>query len=60
MFRMSQAGVKVASTNMVVAELLGDWAVPQAMDVGGVFARRQPNAGYLAQFMQTVTSAVPA
>jgi nicotinamidase-related amidase len=60
MFRMDQAGVKVASTNMVVAELLGDWSVPQAMDVGGVFARRQPNSGYLAQFMQTVAAAVPA
>jgi nicotinamidase-related amidase len=56
MSRMSQAGVKVASTNMVSAELLRNWALPAAAQVGGVFARRQPNAGYLGQFMQAQTA----
>ena len=49
--RMSQAGVKVASTNMVIAELLGDWSRKEAPDTGAVFGRHQPNAAYLNQFM---------
>lgn len=49
--RMSQAGVKVASTDMVVAEMLGDWSRPEAGQAGAVFCRHQPNASYLGQFM---------
>ncbi len=47
----SRAGVKVASTNMVIAELLGDWSREEALETGAVFGRHQPNAACLNQFM---------
>ncbi len=49
MFRMSQAGVKIANTNMVLAELQRDWALPTGAATGGVYARRLPNFGYIFQ-----------
>lgn len=49
--RMGQAGVKVASTNMVIAEMLRDWSRAEAPAAGAVFGRHQPNAAYLGQFM---------
>jgi nicotinamidase-related amidase len=50
--RMGQAGVKVSSTNMVIAEMLRDWSRAEAPQAGAVFGRHQPNAAYLGQFMQ--------
>jgi hypothetical protein len=51
MLRMSQAGVKIANTNMVIAELQADWTKPTAAEVGGLYARRLPNFGYIAAHM---------
>ncbi|XGV94753.1 MAG: hydrolase [Leptolyngbya sp. BL-A-14] len=48
MFRMSQAGVKIANTNMVIAELQADWTKPTAAEIGGLYANRLPNFGYIA------------
>lgn len=45
--RMSQAGVKIANTNMVVAELQRDWSLPTAPQTGALFASRLPNFGYM-------------
>ena len=57
--RMSQAGVKVASTNMIIAEMLRDWSLEVAPQAGAVFGRHQPNAAYLGQFMQNMADRVP-
>ncbi len=48
MFRMSQAGVKIANTNMVLAELQADWTKPTAAAIGGLYMNRLPNFGYIA------------
>ncbi len=48
MFRMSQAGVKIANTNMVLAELQRDWSLPSAPLTGGLYASHLPNFGYIA------------
>jgi nicotinamidase-related amidase len=48
MFRMNQAGVKIANTNMVIAELQSDWSLPTAASTGGLYARYLPNFGYIA------------
>lgn len=40
MFRMSQAGVKIDNTNMVLAELQRDWSLLTAAATGGVYTRR--------------------
>lgn len=48
MFRMSQAGVKIANANMVVAEILADWGGKFAAPVGATYAERVPNFGFIA------------
>lgn len=48
MFRMSQAGVKIANCNMVIAELQRDWSLPNAGQTGAAYASRLPNFGYVA------------
>lgn len=48
MFRMSQAGVKIANANMVIAELLADWSGPFAAPLGKLYADRVPNFGFIA------------
>src|SRR3954466_317686 len=45
MFRMSQAGVKIANATMVVAEMLADWSGKYAHPVGNILAQRVPNFG---------------
>ncbi|NJR60721.1 MAG: isochorismatase family protein [Cyanobacteria bacterium CRU_2_1] len=55
MFRMSQAGVKIANTNMVIAELQADWTRSTAREVGGLYAKRLPNFGYIAAHMDYLT-----
>lgn len=47
-FRMSQAGVKIANANMVVAEILGDWSGKYAAPLGKLYADRVPNFGFIA------------
>ncbi|MBW4471499.1 MAG: isochorismatase family protein [Stenomitos rutilans HA7619-LM2] len=48
MFRMSQAGVKIANTNMVIAELLADWSSSYGVPLGKLYANRLPNFGFIA------------
>ena len=48
MFRMSQAGVKIANTNMVIAELLADWSSPFGAPLADLYARHLPNFGFIA------------
>ena len=48
MFRMSQAGVKIANTNMVVAELLADWSSPFGAPLAELYAKHLPNFGFIA------------
>jgi nicotinamidase-related amidase len=48
MFRMSQAGVKIANTNMVIAELQKDWSLPTASQTGSTYAKHLPNFGYIS------------
>lgn len=52
MFRMSQAGVKIANTNMVVAELQKDWSLPTAPETGQAYAKHLPNFGYISAHME--------
>jgi nicotinamidase-related amidase len=51
LFRMSQAGVKIADSGMVLAELLHDWASEHGPAIGQLFGVREPNAGLLHQHM---------
>ena len=51
MFRMSQVGVKIANTNMVIAELLADWSSAFAPALGKLYAQRLPNFGFIAAHM---------
>ena len=48
MFRMSQAGVKIANANMVIAELQKDWSLPTAPETGQAYAKYLPNFGYIS------------
>lgn len=48
LFRMSQAGVKIANTNMVAAELQADWSLPTAAAAGETYGKRLPHFGYIA------------
>lgn len=48
MFRMSQVGVKIANTNMVIAELLADWSSPYGVPLAELYANRLPNFGFIA------------
>lgn len=48
MLRMSQAGVKIANTNMVNAELQLDWSLPSGAQTGAAYANRLPNFGYIS------------
>ena len=48
MFRMSQAGVKIANTNMVIAELLADWSSPFGTPLAELYAKHLPNFGFIA------------
>ena len=48
MFRMSQAGVKIANTNMVIAEILADWSSSYGAPLGKLYADRLPNFGFIA------------
>jgi nicotinamidase-related amidase len=50
--RMSQAGVKIANTNMVVAELQRDWSLPSAPRTGALYANRLPNFGYMGALVE--------
>jgi nicotinamidase-related amidase len=52
LFRMSQAGVKIADSGMVLAELLHNWASDYGPQLGQLFGEREPNSGLLAQHMQ--------
>lgn len=47
MLRMSQAGVKIANTNMVIAELLADWSSRYGAPLGQLYADRLPNFGFI-------------
>ncbi len=63
MFRMSQAGVKIANTNMVIAELLADWSSSYGMPLGKLYADRLPNFGFIAAQLDAVAQSankVPA
>ncbi len=51
MFRMSQAGVKIANANMVIAELQKDWSLPTAPKTGQAYANYLPNFGYISAHM---------
>jgi len=51
LFRMSQAGVKIADSGMVLAELLRDWASEFGPALGQLFGDREPNAGLIHQHM---------
>jgi nicotinamidase-related amidase len=51
MHRMSQAGVKIANTNMVTAELQNNWANVTAAAIGGLYASRLPGFGYAAALL---------
>lgn len=48
MLRMSQAGVKIANTNMVIAELQRDWSLPTAPKTGSTYNQHVPNFGYIS------------
>jgi nicotinamidase-related amidase len=52
LFRMSQAGVKIADSGMVLAELLHNWASDYGPQLGQLFGAREPNSGLLAQHVQ--------
>ncbi len=60
MFRMDQAGVKIANTNMVIAELQRDWTLPTAAATGELYQKRLPNFGYIYQHMEFIQSAETA
>ncbi|MBY0403036.1 MAG: isochorismatase family protein [Cyanobacteria bacterium] len=45
--RMTQAGVKMANTNMVIAEILADWSSAYGPSLGGIYANRLPNFGFI-------------
>lgn len=51
MFRMSQVGVKIANTNMVIAELLADWSSDFTPAISKLYAQRLPNFGFIAAHM---------
>ena len=51
MFRMSQVGVKIADTVMVIAELQKDWTLATAAETGFRFAKHLPNFGYISAHM---------
>ena len=55
---MSQAGVKIADSGMVFAELSGDWAAEHAPDAAQVLGRHVPNAGLLHQHMHAAQRAL--
>lgn len=48
MFRMSQAGVKIANTNMVIAEILADWSSAYGAPLGKLYSERLTNFGFIA------------
>jgi len=48
MFRMSQAGVKIANANMVIAEILADWSGKFAAPLGKLYSERVPSFGFIA------------
>ena len=52
MFRMSQAGVKIANTNMVIAEILADWGSKYGAPLGKLYADRLPNFGFIAAHLE--------
>jgi len=52
MFRMSQAGVKIANANMVIAEILADWSGKFAAPLGKLYSERLPNFGFIAAHLQ--------
>ena len=52
MFRMDRAEVKIANTNMVVAELQMDWTLPTATKTARLYQKRLPNFGYIYQHME--------
>lgn len=60
MFRMSQAGVKIANTNMVNAELQRDWSLPTAASTGRAYAERLPQFGYIAAHLAAAAAASAA
>jgi nicotinamidase-related amidase len=51
MHRMAQAGVKIANTNMVIAELQNNWANETAASVGALYAARLQGFGYAAALL---------
>lgn len=51
MFRMNQAGVKIANTNMVLAELIADWSGKFGAPLGKLFTERIPNFSFSAALL---------
>ena len=58
MFRMSQAGVKIANTNMVIAELQKDWSLSTGADTGAAYGKHVPNFGYISAHMEYLSKKV--
>lgn len=56
MFRMSQAGVKIANTNMVIAELQKDWSLPTGADTGAAYGKHIPNFGYISAHLEYLSN----
>lgn len=56
MFRMSQAGVKIANTNMVIAELQKDWSLPTGADTGAAYGKHIPNFGYISAHLKYLSN----
>ena len=51
MFRMNQAGVKIANTKMVIAELIADWSGNFGAPLGKLFTERLPNFSFGAALL---------
>ena len=57
--RMTQAGVKLANTNMVIAEILADWSSPLGAPMAELYAKHLPNFGFIAAQRASVQTAAP-
>ncbi len=55
--RLTQAGVKLANTNMVIAEILADWSSPLGASMAELYARYLPNFGFIAAQLAAVQAA---
>ena len=50
--RMCQVGVKIANTNMVIAEILADWSSSYGAPLGKLYSERLPNFGFIAAHLK--------